>query len=144
MIGRALFDEVVTIVSESGVSSVIGPGIVRRSLLDRKVRLEEAAPADYRAALPQLSARIAAYLPEEEAKHTVQRIEALLAHAEAEERAAHDDDDDEDISIFARVTEELRAAKIGSSDDESLRQSGERRRDGTPIAPPRRRDRSGD
>lgn len=76
MRGRALFDSVVRL---CGISTVLAPGIVRRALLDEKIRPEDAEPRDYEAALPRLAARLTAYLSPEDADKQVKRIAALLA-----------------------------------------------------------------
>lgn len=80
MRGQPLFEKVVEL---CGVSAVLAPGLVRRALLDGKVAVPDATPADYRAALPRLVARLRAYLPEDEAQRRSRRISAMLTNLDA-------------------------------------------------------------
>lgn len=74
--GTELFDEVVRL---TGVSSVLAPGMVTRSLADGGVTVDAARPQDYEAALPRLRARLKAYLPPPDAEARTQAIAARLA-----------------------------------------------------------------
>lgn len=78
MWGRALFEKVVEM---CGVSGVLGPGLVRRALEDGMAAPEDAHPADYEAALPQLHKRLRMYLPPDEAERRIGRIRAMLRRA---------------------------------------------------------------
>ncbi|UJR78895.1 hypothetical protein [Sandaracinus amylolyticus] len=124
MDGQALFDKVVAL---SGVSAVLAPGLVKRALLDGKVHIESATPADYRAALPRILARMRAYMPEEEAQRRARRISAMLAHLESG-RTLVEGEDESDWSLIGRVNDALRAG--GGTPAEGVRrsstQSGER------------------
>ena len=76
MTGAELFDEVVRL---TGVSPVLAPGMVKRSLADGGVSVDAARPQDYEAALPRLRARLKAYLPPEDAETRTQAIAARMA-----------------------------------------------------------------
>jgi predicted chitinase len=134
--GRALFDGVVRL---CGISTVLAPGIVRRALLDQKVRPEDAEPRDYEAALPRLGARLTAYLSQPEADRQVRRIAAFLAQANAQ--SSMDEEDEADWSMLGRVIDVLKAAEVDGRPPEaqeldtraSLARTGERLRDGAKI-----------
>ncbi|MDQ3034892.1 MAG: hypothetical protein M3Y87_20965 [Myxococcota bacterium] len=104
MHGQALFDKIVSL---SGVSAVLAPGLVRRALLDGKVKVEDATAADYRAALPRLLARLRAYMPEDEAQRRARRITGLLVQVDAGH--AFEGEDEGDYSLIGRVAEALRS-----------------------------------
>lgn len=70
---QELFDEIVAL---TGVSIVLAPGLVTRSLADAGVSVENATLDHYEEALPRLTARMRAYLPEEQA---AERAQAILA-----------------------------------------------------------------
>ena len=88
----------------SGVSAVLAPGMVRRSLVDSGAHPDTASAEDYRRALPRLIARLRAYMSEEEASRRHRRIQGFLAHADGE----LDSEDESDWSLFGRVHELLR------------------------------------
>jgi hypothetical protein len=117
MQGRLLFDKVV---SSCGISTVLAPGIVRRALLDQKVRVDDAFPADYLAALPRLEARLAAYLSAEDTERTIRRIEALLSQAASADEPLSDEHDD---SLLGQVSIAVRP------EEGALRRTGERVRE---------------
>lgn len=119
MRGQPLFEKVVEL---SGVSAVLAPGLVRRSLLDGKVKVEDAGPADYRAALPRLLARLRAYMPEDEAQRRARRIAALLGQLEGGADAA---DEAGEGSLSERVSEALRTPAHGSVRSQSTPSGGE-------------------
>jgi hypothetical protein len=121
----SLFEKVVAL---CGVSPVLAPGMVRRALLDGKVQVEAATPADYRTALPRILARLRAYMPEDEAQKRARRISALLGAAEAGKSI--DTEDESDWSLIGRVTEALRGgapAGARSSSERAVPKSGETR-----------------
>lgn len=71
-----LFEEVVR---RSGLASWVGPGLLRRAL--QAVGVDEpmaARPEHYRRALPQLEARMAVYLKQDELVHRVAAIRRLF------------------------------------------------------------------
>lgn len=88
----------------SGVSAVLAPGMVRRSLVDGGAHPDTATAEDYRRALPRLTARLKAYMSEDEAARRHRRIQGFLAHADGE----LDSEDESDWSLFGRVHELLR------------------------------------
>lgn len=73
--GAAVFDEVVAL---TGVSSVLAPGMVTRSLADFGVTVDDATLDHYEDALPRLKARLKAYIPEDEAEARTQAILARI------------------------------------------------------------------
>lgn len=80
MPGPQIFERIVQL---CGLSEVLGPGIVRRSLADVGIDPERAEPADWRRVVPQLHKRLRAYLPEDDSTRRLQRIQALIGRAEA-------------------------------------------------------------
>lgn len=84
MTGTELFDEVVRL---TGVSEVLAPGMVKRSLADGGVTVEAARPQDYVAALPRIRARLKAYLPPEEAEARTAAISARMSELRVAPRA---------------------------------------------------------
>jgi hypothetical protein len=66
------------IVALTGLSSLFGPGTVRRALQDVGATLEEATVEDYQKVLPRLKLRIAVYLGEEKANENILNIETFL------------------------------------------------------------------
>ena len=63
----------------SGLSPLLGPGVIRRALADAGATVpERARPADFLRALPALEARMLSYVPPEEAAERVARIVKLL------------------------------------------------------------------
>lgn len=103
MHGQPLFEKIVAL---SGVSAVLAPGLVRRALLDGKVKVEDATTSDYRAAMPRLLARLRAYMPEDEAQRRARRIAGMLAQLDAGKSI--DGEDESDWSLVGRVSEALR------------------------------------
>lgn len=103
MHGQPLFEKIVAL---CGVSAVLAPGLVRRALLDGKVKIDDATTADYRAALPRLLARLRAYMPEEEAQRRSRRIGALLAQIDSGKSI--EGDEENDGTLVGRVAEALR------------------------------------
>lgn len=79
-----LFDQIVAICD---VSYLIGPGLVRRALRDQHEQVDTASIESYRRALPNLQARLAAYLTLEEATQRCRKI-AVLLHQSAIDAAA--------------------------------------------------------
>jgi Ni,Fe-hydrogenase III large subunit len=79
-----LFDQIVAICD---VSFLIGPGLVRRALRDQHEQVDTASIDSYRRALPNLQARLAAYLTPEEATQRCRKI-AVLLHQSAIDAAA--------------------------------------------------------
>lgn len=66
----------------TGLSPLLAPGTVRRSLASVGVTdPESASPADYLRALPQIARRLKVYLPATEA---VERIQAIQEMVEAQ------------------------------------------------------------
>ncbi len=116
---RALFAKICEM---SGVSAVLAPGLVRRALLDGGVDPDTATAADYRQALPRLTARLRAYLPDDEAARRVRRITGFLVHADSQ----IEPEDDADYSIVGRVTEALRAGTPASGVDLADNTTGRR------------------
>lgn len=84
MTGTELFDEVVRL---TGVSEVLAPGMVKRSLADGGVTVEAARPQDYIAALPRIRARLKAYLPPEDAEARTAAISARMNELRVAPRA---------------------------------------------------------
>lgn len=75
MRGRLLFDR---IVSESGVSPLLAPGMITRALRDVGASPETAARVDYERALPRLEARLKAYLSETEVSQRLLAMRRVL------------------------------------------------------------------
>lgn len=119
MHGQPLFDKVVEL---CGVSAVLAPGLVRRSL-DGKVTVEEATAAHYLAALPRLLARLRAYMPEEDAQRRARRISGMLQSIDA--GRAVEGEDEGDWSLIGRVTDALRSGTPASGTPRSAPPSGE-------------------
>jgi hypothetical protein len=71
-----LFERVVEL---SGLSRIIGPGTVRRALLDAGLEPSFATAEGYRAITSRLEARLRAYLSGREAEQRVRSIQAFLA-----------------------------------------------------------------
>lgn len=71
------------IVELCGLSEVLGPGIVRRSLGDIGTEPDSVDLDEWRKVLPELEKRLRAYMAEDEAALRVQRIAALVGRAEA-------------------------------------------------------------
>lgn len=104
--GRELFAKVL---SMTGLSEVLGPGILRRALADEGVTPEQAEPAHYQRALPRLEARMRAYMPADLAQKHAQRIAGYLALAAGESAR-----DGGGGSGFGRSVDILRAARDGT------------------------------
>lgn len=107
MDSRALFEKICEM---SGVSGVLAPGLVKRSLSDSGANVDTATADDYRRALPRLVARLRAYMSDEESQRRQRRIAGFLAHADGELES----EDEADWSLFGRVHEALRAGTPGS------------------------------
>jgi hypothetical protein len=76
-VGKSLFDEIVDC---AGLAAFIGPATVRRALATSGIaNAEEAAPADFLRALPELKARMAIYLTTQEAEQRSREIAELLS-----------------------------------------------------------------
>lgn len=67
------------VVELSGLSRIIGPGTVRRALLDAGLEPSFATADGYRSIASQLEARLRAYLSGREAEQRVRSIQAFLA-----------------------------------------------------------------
>jgi hypothetical protein len=82
MVGAAVprktprFDDIVRL---CGLSSIIGPGLVRRALRDVGASEANATPEDYRKALPQLGARLATYRGPDAAAEAIRQIDDYLS-----------------------------------------------------------------
>jgi hypothetical protein len=73
-------DEIVRL---CGLSSLLGPGILRRALKDAGVDATRATLGDYRRALPRLELRLVTYLDPRRAQEAVVRIREFLDATEA-------------------------------------------------------------
>jgi hypothetical protein len=62
----------------SGLSALLGPGVLRRALADVGADPANPTPVDYLKALPQLEARMRAYLPPADVEVRLQQIRRLL------------------------------------------------------------------
>lgn len=71
-----LFDKVVEL---SGLSRIIGPGTVRRALLDAGLEPSFATAESYRSITNRLDARLRAYLSGREAAERMRSIKEFLA-----------------------------------------------------------------
>jgi hypothetical protein len=71
-----LFDRVVEL---SGLSRIIGPGTVRRALLDAGLEPSFATAEGYRSIASRLDARLRAYLSAREAQQRMRSIQEFLA-----------------------------------------------------------------
>ena len=71
-----LFNQVVRL---CGLSSLLGPGTVRRALKEVGATEATATAEQYRKSLSQLEARIAIYRGTEEAAEAIKRIKSYLA-----------------------------------------------------------------
>jgi hypothetical protein len=111
--GADLFAKVL---SMTGLSEVLGPGILRRALADEGVTPEHAEPEHYQRALPRLEARMRAYMAPEVAQRHARRIAGFLALA-AGEGGRHPSP----ARGFGRSVDILRAAREGptASPDDS-------------------------
>jgi hypothetical protein len=74
--GPDLFTEVV---EASGLSSIFGPGTIRRALRDVGSAPARADVTAYRRALPAIEARLAAFMPPADGALAIQRIKRVLA-----------------------------------------------------------------
>jgi hypothetical protein len=66
------------VLAGSGLTSLLGPGTVRRSLADVGADVATATPADYLRSLPKLEARLRAYLGPEEAVIHIKSLKTML------------------------------------------------------------------
>jgi len=72
----SLFDQVLEVL---GLASMIGPGVVQRSLKEESVLSPaQARPNDYLKIIPRLRVRLAVYLPPEEVASRLARLNDLL------------------------------------------------------------------
>lgn len=62
----------------SGLSPLLGPGVIRRALADVGTTIDRATPADYQRALPALEVRMRTYLPPAEVTERLAKILKLL------------------------------------------------------------------
>ena len=121
MTGTDLFDEVVRL---TGVSVVLAPGMIKRSLLDGGVTIESARPQDYEAALPRIRARLKAYLPPAEAEAKALIIASRMAELRAgastppSARAREVSGETDLARVRVREAERARAARISQPDYE--------------------------
>lgn len=76
MTGQELFEEVIRL---TGVSDVLAPGMIKRSLADGGVAVDSARAEDYEVALPKIRARLKAYVTPEEAEQRTKQIAQRLA-----------------------------------------------------------------
>ena len=83
--GQELFDEVVRL---TGVSTVLAPGMIKRSLADGGVTVEAGRPQDYEAALPRIRARLKAYVAPDEAEARTRAIAERMAELRNAPRSA--------------------------------------------------------
>jgi hypothetical protein len=74
--GPALFDQVL---AYCGLSTLIGPGILHRTLADEGVNRTTATVEDYVRVLPRLGSRLRAYFAEEEAVRRIRHLTKFLA-----------------------------------------------------------------
>lgn len=68
----------VAVVEASGLSSIFGPGTVRRALRDVGRQPNDATPDDYLRALPALEARLRAFLEPDDVEGALRRILATI------------------------------------------------------------------
>lgn len=104
------------VVELCGFSEVLGPGIVRRALLDEGADPDAIQIDDYRRALPRLERRMQAYMSAHEASARSRRVRAYLRRRDD---GAHSDDSGE-WSNFGRSVEILRQAKDETSGEREL------------------------
>lgn len=64
----------------TGLSTLLGPGLVRRALKDLGKTPETAHPGDYSKVLPRVAMRMRAYLEQGEIEPRLNAMRALLVH----------------------------------------------------------------
>lgn len=108
-----LFDRVLSL---SGLSKVLGPGIIRRSLEEGDAKSDTATTDDYRSALPRIEARLRIYMSDSEAVRRSGRIAGFLAHADGELES----EDPRDWSMFGKSIDILKEARQRLSESQEV------------------------
>lgn len=105
-----------TVLSLSGLSQVLGPGILRRSLKEAGADPERPTSDDFRRALPRIEARLRIYMADSEAVRRASRIAGFLAHADGELAS----EDPRDWSVFGKSVDILKEARRRLSQSQEL------------------------
>ncbi|NOY91416.1 MAG: hypothetical protein GXP55_09410 [Deltaproteobacteria bacterium] len=105
-----------TVLSLSGLSRVLGPGILRRSLIESGADPDEPTSDDVRNALPRIEARLRIYMPDSEAVRRAGRIAGFLAHADGELES----EDPRDWSVFGKSVDILKEARRRLSQSQEI------------------------
>ncbi len=105
-----------TVLSLSGLSRVLGPGILRRSLVESGADPEHPTSDDFREALPRIEARLRIYMPDSEAVRRAGRIAGFLAHADGELES----EDPRDWSVFGKSVDILKEARRRLSQSQEI------------------------
>jgi len=96
-----------TVLALSGLSQVLGPGILRRSLAETGGDPEQPTSDQFRNALPRIEARLRIYMSDSEAVRRAGRIAGFLADADGDLAS----EDPRDWSVFGKSVDILKEAR---------------------------------